>query len=393
MTVMDQNLSAEDRASRAAPEGWSDVIHSSRDIIYMLRPDGTYMDVNQQLIRVLRRPREAIVGAHCTTHLDKEHAVLAERVLKELVGRRSMERSTRVFHIPGAEPQTYEVIETPLIRNGEVWAIAGVGRDITQEAALEHKLWDKVETQRYALDFALRTSLGLVKGYIYTLGQGGNLSDDRRLRYTRIIEEEIDHLSKIIDDILDFRRLEVGNYEFNEEVVQLGDCVSLVKRQFEEEAHRREIELIVHVPEQMDPLYLFPEAVNRVLINLMQNAIDHTLHSGRVELEIQDNDLYVDIIVRDNGAGIPESELPYIFEKYYRGKGSESEAAQGVGMGLAITKVLVIAMGGKIWAKSEEGTGSEFRVMLPRRLYNSSDAEESNLDATTVRAQADASII
>ncbi len=209
-----------------------------------------------------------------------------------------------------------------------------------------------------------------MKGYIYTLGQSETLTDDRRIRYTRIIEEEIDHLAKIVEDILDFRRLEAGSYEFNQEVVQLGDCLRMVVQQFQEEAHRREIELIVRMPEKLDPLYLFPEAVNRVLTNLVQNAIHHTLHSGRIEIEVEDNDMYVDLLVRDNGVGIPEDELPYIFEKYYKGKGDESQAAQGIGMGLAITKTLVSAMGGKIWARSAIGTGSEFRVMLPRRLYN-----------------------
>ena len=385
MTVSTAPAAAADRTTRSG-DGWGELVHSSRDIIYLLRPDGTYLDVNQQLTRVLRRPREHIVGAHFTTHLEKEHAAVAERVLKDLVQRRAPERTTRMFHLPGNEPQLFEIIETPLIRNGEVWAIAGVGRDISQEAELERKLWDTVETQRYSLDFALRTSLGLIKGYIYTLGQSETLSDDRRIRYTRIIEDEIDHLAKIVEDILDFRRMEVGNYEFNEEVVQLSDCVNMVMRQFEDEAHRREIEISAQMPQKMDPLYLFPEAVTRVLVNLVQNAIQHTLHSGRIELIVEDNDLYVDVIVRDNGIGIAEDELPYIFEKFYKGKSSESEAGQGIGMGLAITKTLVAAMGGKIWAQSKPGKGSEFRVMPPRRLYHSDATHDEGSDIAALSA-------
>lgn len=379
MTVVG-NSSAAERSPRALGDAWGEVVQSSRDIIYLLRPDGTFLDMNQQLMRVLKRPREQVIGSSMMSHLDKESAGMADRVLKELVNRRSPERSTRAFHIPGSEPQIYEVIETPLIRNGEVWAVAGVGRDISQEAELEHKLWDSVESQRYSLDFALRTSLGLVKGYIYTLGQSETLSDERRIRYTRIIEEEIDHLAKIIEDILDFRRLEAGSYEFNQEVVQLQDCLRMAIQQFQEEARRREIELIVRMPEKIDPLYLFPEAVNRVLTNLVQNAIHHTLHSGRIEIVVEDNDMYVDLVVRDNGVGIPEDELPYIFETFYKGKGDESQSAQGIGMGLAITKTLVNAMGGKIWARSTVGTGSEFRVMLPRRLYNAAAVEDESAE-------------
>lgn len=393
MTVVDSGSQGVDKTARpsAAAALWTDLIHSMRDIAYVLNPNGTYLEINQQMTRVLRRPREQILGQHFTSHLDKEQATVAERIHKEMLSRRSTERSSRVFSVAGDDLQYYEVIETPLIRNGEVWAIAGVGRDITQEASLEHKLWDAVESQRYALDFALRTSLGLVKGYLYTLGQNEVLSEERRIRYMRIIEEEMDHLAKIIEDLLDFRRMEVGSYEFREQVVHLPECVQMVVRQFEDEASRREIDLVVEMPDKMDPLYLFSEAVNRVLINLVQNAIHHTMHSGRIIVQVQDNDLYVDITVKDNGVGIPENDLPYIFDKFYRGKGNESLPTQGIGMGLAIVKTLVTAMGGKVWVTSKEGSGSEFRVMLPRRLYNITENEhsvpgtDSDLEGATFR--------
>jgi len=107
------------------------------------------------------------------------------------------------------------------------------------------------------------------------------------------------------------------------------------------------------------PVYLFSEAVTRVLANLVQNAIHHTLHSGRIVIQIKDNDLYVDISVRDNGEGIPEDELPYIFDKFYR-KRRRNQRRPGIGMGLAIVKTLVTAMGVGL-ANSQPGSGSEFR--------------------------------
>jgi PAS domain S-box-containing protein len=357
---------------------WGDLVHSMRDIAYVLNTDGTYKDVNQQMSRLFRRPPDQIIGQHFSVNLDKEQAAVATRIHKEILARRTTERSTRTFSIAGSEPQYFEVIESPLIRNGEVWAVIGVGRDITQEAILEHKLWDSVETQRYAIDFALRTSLGLVKGYIYTLGQSALLTDDRRIRYMRIVEEEMEHLAKIIEDMLDFRRLEVGNYDFSHDVVNLSECIELAVLQFRDEAARREIDLSVIIPDKMDPLYLYAEAVNRVIINLVQNAILHTLHSGRITIEVQDNELYVDIVIKDNGVGISEDDLPYIFDKFYRGKGSQELPTPGIGMGLAVVKTLVMAMGGRVWAISQEGNGSEFHVVLPRRVYGVSDTDNTD---------------
>ncbi|RQV93945.1 ATP-binding protein [bacterium] len=100
----------------------------------------------------------------------------------------------------------------------------------------------------------------------------------------------------------------------------------------------------------------------------MQNAIHHTMHSGKIEVIVNDSDDYIDISVRDNGMGIPEKDLPYIFEKYYRGGGSTDAAAPGAGLGLAVTKILVSALGGKIWATSKPGEQTEFRFVLPRRV-------------------------
>jgi len=92
------------------------------------------------------------------------------------------------------------------------------------------------------------------------------------------------------------------------------------------------------------------------------------MHSGKIEVIVRDSDDYVDISVRDNGIGIPEKDLPYVFEKYYRGSGTSDAAAQGAGLGLAVTKILVSALGGKIWATSKPGELTEFRFVLPRRV-------------------------
>jgi PAS domain S-box-containing protein len=346
---------------------WRQVIDTSDDIIYVMDPEGSLMDVNPRFCRVLKQPREKVVGTSILAPLDRDQIPMTRRILRDIVGRKSPERSTRTLQLPGSEAQTFEVMETPLIREGKVWAIAGIGREITQEILLEHKLWDTVESRQSAVDFALRTSLGLVKGYIYTLGQNHGMNDHRRARYVKIIEEEIDHLAKIIEDLLDVRRIESGDLELPLTIVDLHDCVQAVIEECESDATHRQIELTVHLPERSDPLSLPRDALHRVLFNLMQNAILHTLHSGVVTLDVLDQEAYVELTVKDNGAGIPESELPYVFDKYFRGKDAGSSPVQGTGLGLAITRMLVSAMGGKIWVTSKVGVGTEFHVVLPRR--------------------------
>ena len=355
------------------------VIETTPDIVYVLNPEGVFVDVNPQLCRLLRAPREKLLGAKITAHLERDYVAMTERVLKEIVERRLPQRSTRAYQAQGSEPQTYEVMESPLVRDGRVWAIAGIGREITQEVVLERKLWDTRESRQWTVDFALRTALGLVRGYIYTLCQGGLADEERRTRYVKVIEEEIDHISKIVEDMLDIRRLESGDLSLSGEVVSVGDCLAHVMLQFADEAQRRDIEMAVDVGPGMNPICVPREALLRILHNLVQNAIHYTLHRGKVLVEARDHENYVEIHVRDNGVGIPDDEISFIFEKYYRGKSNAASPTQGTGLGLAVTRTLVEALSGKIWATSRVGAGSDFGVVIPRQPFGYNESGEPEL--------------
>jgi two-component system phosphate regulon sensor histidine kinase PhoR len=364
-----------------SPDNWMSVISNAQDAMYILDRSGNFLDVNQRLCAGFRLPREKIIGTSVTVGLEKEHVALANRVLREIIEKRRSFRSTRCYAFAGCDPQTFETIETPLIRDGDVWAIAGIARDISEEVTLERKLWDTIEDKQSALDFSLRTSLGLVKGYIYTLGETDMIDAEQWYRYIQIIEEEIDHLTYLIEDVLDFRRMEDKQSNPTSDVVDLRECVEMTLSQFREEAARREMELATRIPERIDPLFISRDAVNRVLLNLVLSAMHRTMHSGRIEVEIEDHEEYVDITVCDNGVPIEETELPYVFEKFYRGKDG-SGTDQSAGLGLAITRMLVTAMGGKIWADKKSEQGNAFHVMLPRRLFLGEDQIETQSGGT-----------
>jgi PAS domain S-box-containing protein len=340
----------------------------SKDVIYLMSRDGLIIEGNQGLFATLKRDRQEIVGKQMTDFIASDDQKVFGRALKSIVEQHRTERTTRTFKSSQGQTQTFEVIETPIVENGEVAAISGIGRDITQEVILEQKLWDSEEDRRSTLEFALRTSLGLVKGYIYTLESTETLAAELRKRYTHIVLEEIDNLSKIVDDLLDYSRLEENSLSMDDQLTDLAECVEMAVKQYSLEAERREIKMLVSIPENIPPIHLPPEALMRILTNLVQNAIHHTMHSGKIEVTLSDSDDYVDISVTDNGMGISEKDLPHVFEKYYRGGGSANAAAQGAGLGLSVTKILVNALGGKIWATSKPGEKTEFRFVLPRRI-------------------------
>lgn len=349
---------------------WRQIIDAVPDIAYVISPTGEFLDVNTALCNALRLPRELLIGTRLAAYLQRDSLPIYERILSELAERRRPERSSRSFAAENAEPLLFEIIEIPLVREGSVWAIAGVGRDVTQEAVLERRLWDDTETRQTAVDFALRTSLGLIKGYVFTLGRSGIVTEERRARFTQVIEEEIDHLAKIIEDLLDIRRLDAGEYDVPGEVVGVVEAAQIAVEQCRDEAQRRQIRVELVLPEKIDPVYVPLEALVRVLHNLVQNAVHHTLHNGNVWVTVHDAHDYVEVAVRDSGVGIPAEDLPYIFDRFYRGRSSAAAPVQGIGIGLAVTRMLVDAMGGRITVQSKVGAGSEFQVVLPRRTFH-----------------------
>ncbi|MFH1010489.1 MAG: HAMP domain-containing sensor histidine kinase, partial [bacterium] len=275
------------------------------------------------------------------------------------------QRTTVVFPCGDGPSRTAECHHAALGPNGNPWAIVAVARDISQEVVLEHKLWDAVEEHRTALDFALRTSLGLIKGCVCTLYQHPGIDEARRGRYVQIIEEEVDRLSKFAEDLLDYRRLEVGDLYGTNEMVDVAGILRSVLSGFAGEAARRQVEVETSFTKAQGPLFASQDSLRRILINLLQNAILYTPPGGKVRVTFEDLEQALQVTVEDNGPGIPEEELPRIFERFFRGR--VADKVMGTGLGLAIAKTLAESLGGTIEVESSPGRGSLFRLRLPRK--------------------------
>jgi PAS domain S-box-containing protein len=152
-SMMDPDVIAGEAGQTRDPGLGKQLMETSPDIVYVLSPEGVIADANPALCRLLRRPREKLLGDNISAHLDRDGAAMTERVLKEMTQRRLPQRSTRSFQVTGADSQSYEVMEFPLLRDGKVWGIGGIGREITQEIVLESKLWDTRESRQWTVDF------------------------------------------------------------------------------------------------------------------------------------------------------------------------------------------------------------------------------------------------
>jgi signal transduction histidine kinase len=175
--------------------------------------------------------------------------------------------------------------------------------------------------------------------------------------------EEARRISLLVSDLEKLAKAENDNLTLNKTKIDLKEIAALVSGNFEREAANKRINITV----EGEPAFVFADKdrVCQIVANLLSNAIKYTPENGNVEISIKNTDNCGKICVKDTGCGIPQDELPFIFERFYRADKSRNRATGGAGIGLTIAKSVAQAHGGEIKVESKEGFGSCFIVELP----------------------------
>jgi signal transduction histidine kinase len=212
----------------------------------------------------------------------------------------------------------------------------------------------------------LRTPLTSMRVMIEALADGVVAEPEMVQRYLHTIQTDIRNLSALIDDLFELAQLDAGGLQFEVTPNSLRDLISDTLESMSTLAEQKGVELWGDVAQDVDPVVMAPEKISRVLANLISNAVRHTPAGGSITVEAwreSDQDT-VHVDVRDSGEGIPPTDLPHIFERFYRGEKSRSRATGGAGLGLAIAKGIIEGHGGKLWVESQAGKGSTFSFTL-----------------------------
>ena len=196
----------------------------------------------------------------------------------------------------------------------------------------------------------------------------GEAIDDRvvdgplRADYVRRMRTHIEALSALIDDLFELARLEAGDISWSLERVALDELVAETVDAMRPQADARGIDVTTDLPVQLALAHANPEKLQRVLFNLIQNAIRHSPADGSVVVRAEAKATSVEVEVEDAGAGIPAKERQTVFEPFYRGDAARSTS--GAGLGLAVARAIVEAHGGRIWLPSTT-RGTRVRFSLP----------------------------
>ncbi len=229
----------------------------------------------------------------------------------------------------------------------------------------------KLETQKKNLislfTHDLKVPVAIAGGFLDRLLQGkaGPLND-KQVRYLESIRREIRRLEGYILSFLDIARIESGRLELHVEPYDLGPLLREIVEGFKVQAAKKRIRLSLHLPPSLPTVAIDALQMNRVISNLIDNAIKYSYEGGSVEVIVHEGEGGPVVEIRDQGPGIAPEEQEHIFDSFYRIPENGAGHVAGTGLGLAAVKAIVEAHGGKVRLASEPGRGSSFMVMLPR---------------------------
>lgn len=216
-----------------------------------------------------------------------------------------------------------------------------------------------------AVSHDLRTPLTSIRAMIEALADGVVTEPETVQRYYRTIQGQVESLSRLIDDLFELSQLDTGQIRLNLEPVNLNDLVSDVLETMQAQARARDVLLQGRFGEDLPLVPAETARIQRTLYNLVQNAIRHTPPNGSISIVTTRDPAGVRVDVVDTGEGISPTDLPYVFDQFYRGEKSRSRETGGAGLGLAIAKRIIEAHRGRLWVESRPDRGSRFTFVLP----------------------------
>jgi signal transduction histidine kinase len=209
----------------------------------------------------------------------------------------------------------------------------------------------------------LRTPMTSIIGYSKMLAMPG-IPEQNKAQFAETINREANRLGKMVNDFLDWARLEAGRVRFAHEPVDICQLVHDTVLVIEPQAQERGIEIRQTVPAEALTVLGDEARLRQVLLNLASNGVKYNRDKGQLEFVVRRAGDRVSISVRDTGMGIPKESLDRLFQRFYRVPGTEN-VVRGTGLGLSIAKSLVEAHGGKVDVQSLVGEGTTFTITLP----------------------------
>lgn len=254
---------------------------------------------------------------------------------------------------------------------GFVNGLIVVLHDITEQEKIDQERREFVAN----VSHELRTPLTTMKSYLEALGEGLWRDENIAPRFIEVTQTETERMIRLVNDLLQLSKLDSKDYKLNKSWVNFSRYFHKVIDRFELTKNEN-IKFIRKIPEEAIFIEIDEDKITQVLDNIISNALKYSPQGGNITFRAKELSDEILVSVTDEGVGIPKSELAKVFDRFYRVDKARSRKLGGTGLGLAIAKEVVVAHGGRIWAKSQEHKGTTIFFTLPLERIQEDDWDE-----------------
>lgn len=377
-------------------KNWEDnfnkLLDITGDLIFFIDKEGCFLRVSNSCSLILDYNNDEIEGKHFLDIIPDEYKTeVAEEINKTLNTEKTSNFNT-VLETKLGEHVQFKITCRTINKDGKVIGMMGIGSDISRLNKTEEELlklkpklveaqriisleraraWQQnsllEELDRIKSEFVsnisheFRTPLASIIGFSETIVSDPDLPEEMKFEFNNVILNEGKRLAKLINDVLDLTKIEDGKIALNKSSTDIVETVKKAVEINREEAEKKRLTLDFQYPKEEITVNLDSEKIVRSLDALINNAIKFTDEDGRVKVIVNNLFKEVEIMISDTGIGIPEKDLPYIFQKFYRVSRPGTEIP-GTGIGLVFVKQMVDMHKGLISVQSELGNGTTFII-------------------------------
>jgi PAS domain S-box-containing protein len=395
-----QQATAEEKIKDANRE-WFDTFNSISDFVFILNKESVITKVNKAFLDALQLKEENVLGKKCYEIVHKSCASWPNCPHQKTIV--DNESHTEIVEDPGLGLPLMVTTSPILNDKGELLGSVHIAKDITQikkaenellaaKKGLEEKAWGlakanemmkvlykEVEQKNKELirleelktnflstiSHELRTPLTAIKEGISIVldGASGAINNEQQ-EFLGIAKRNVDRLGRLINDVLDFQKLESGKTVFNIQPNDINAVAKEVSETMLSVAERKGLELKLDFEQNLPQVQFDRDKIIQVLTNLVNNAIKFT-EKGSICVQISREDNFIKVSVKDSGIGIKDEDMPRMFTRFEQLDTGMTRKTGGTGLGLSISKEIIEKHNGKIWAESEFGKGTAFHFILP----------------------------
>ncbi|MDP4105822.1 MAG: ATP-binding protein [Bacillota bacterium] len=259
--------------------------------------------------------------------------------------------------------QHWVILVSPLYSNQFIRGAVAVVRNMTEERKLDKLRKDFIAN----VSHELRTPISMLQGYSEAIVDDVAETEEEKKEMAKVIYDESLRMGRLVNELLDLARMEAGHIQLTIEEVELTSFINRIIRKFQGIAKENEINISANISEEITHFSFDPDRIEQVLTNLIDNAIRHTPKGGYVAVTVIRDEKGIHMEVKDSGSGIPEEDLPFVFERFYKADKARTRGRSGTGLGLAIAKNIIDAHRGQISVQSKLDQGTTFSFFLPRK--------------------------